>query len=341
MKEKNINIYFIAKEAGVSIATVSRYFNKKEFVKVSTRNRIREICEKYNYVPSRIASAITTKKTKTIALVTPSLSEPILYDLIQGVENELYNLGYGLILINTEGSVKKEIEIIDIIKNRIIDGVIISGVYGDIKDNKFVNEMDKRKIPLIFVDRYTPSINKPYVSTDNFMGSKLATEYLLKMNHRNIGLIIYSTKMYIMTEIKRGFLSTLRGKNIKHKFILETPIKFCNINNFIIKNKKLFLTKEVSAIIAASDMVAIYLLKIFNNNKIKTPEDISIVGFDNLLFSDYTYPRLTTVEQNMRKMGELAASNLVNKIEKDSFIKKKILLKPRLIIRDSVIMNKL
>ena len=341
MEHENVNIYLIAKEARVSIATISRYFNKEEQVKRSTREKIRKICKKYNYSPSKIASAITTRKTKTVALVTPSLQEPIFYDLIQGVEHKLYDLGYGLFLINTEGSIQKEREVIEIIKNRIIDGVIISGVYGNIEDSILVKGLDKKQIPLIFVDRYTPSINKPYVSTNNYNGSKLAVKYFLKMGHRDFGLVVYDTKMHIMKEIKRGFVDTLKEKNIKPKFILETPIKFNDINSFIIKNKETLLNKEVSAIVTGGDMIAIYLLKIFSNNRIKVPEDISIIGFDNIVFSDYTYPRLTTVEQDMRKIGEIATENLITKIEKNRYKKNKVLLNPKLIIRDSVLNKKI
>lgn len=130
---KNIEkatIYTIAKEAGVSVATISRFFNNTVLVKESTRKRIIEICNKYGYEPSKIASAITTKRTKTFAILLPSFKEPPFMDLISGAEYELSKRGYCLIVFNVRQSLEKELEIVKIIDNRFIDGVIFSGVYG-------------------------------------------------------------------------------------------------------------------------------------------------------------------------------------------------------------------
>jgi LacI family transcriptional regulator len=153
MGKKNIiDIYLIAKESGVSIATVSRYFNNESVVSDKTGDKISQVCKKYNYKPLSVARALTTRKTKSIALSIPSIRQPAFTDLISAVEKVTSSHNYALILNNTKDSVDRELEFLDIIDNRLIDGIIVSGVYGYDEDKVFINEIQKRNILHIMVE---------------------------------------------------------------------------------------------------------------------------------------------------------------------------------------------
>ena len=145
-KKKKIDIYLIAKEVGVSIATISRYFNNKSIVSKITRKKISNVCEKYNYKPLSVASALNTKRTKSIALSIPGLRQPAFIDLIVAVENMASSKGYSFLLYSTKESIQKELDFLDVINKRTIDGIIVSGVYGFEEDKIFIDEIQKRNI---------------------------------------------------------------------------------------------------------------------------------------------------------------------------------------------------
>ena len=331
------NIYFMAEKAGVSVATISRYFNNPDVIKEETRQRIKEVCIKYNYRPSYIASAITTRRTKSIALLSPSLREPAFHKLVFGIEKRLSERGYCLNLFNTKGNVKSEMEIIEIINNRIIDGVIIAGVFGGEEERKSILELKKRKIPTISVDRYILSSNIASVAIDDYTGGRIAAEFLLKKNHTSIGLILYSSKIDIFNERKKGFIDCLRKNNLKAKLVLEIPSSFSSLKDNMEKNKNTILESKITSFFCLTDMIAITLIKLLQENKIKIPEDISIIGFDNIDFSNFIIPALTTIEHYIDTMGEIAVDNLISKIENNKYLKKITILQPKIIERDSVI----
>ena len=330
------NIYIIAKEAGVSVATVSRFFNKKSLVKKSTGLKILDVCKKYNYKPSRVASAITTKKTKSIALLVPSLKDPAFGELVSGVEFALSKNEYCLNVFNTRESIDKEMEIIDIIDNRIIDGVIVSGVYGSKEDRVFTSEMLRRKIPCILVDRYIPGTDIPYVASNDRLGGEIAAKFLLENNHKRIGIISYDTKVHIFKERVEGFISILNKDELKEEFILEVPIKFGKIEEYIYKYKDELLKSRATAIFTVADTIAIFLIRFFLENGFKVPDEISVMGYDDIFYSKFIFPRLSTIHHDMFELGKVVGENLIYKLENGKFKKKKQVIDPTLVIRDSV-----
>ena len=331
------NIYIIAKEAGVSVATVSRFFNRKNLVKESTRGKILKVCKKYSYEPSRIASAITTKKTKTIALLVPSLKEPAFIQLIGGVESIVSKDGYCLSIFNARQSIEKELEIAKIIDNRFIDGVIFSGVFGNEKEKAFILEMQKREIPCIMVDRIIPDINIPYIASNDYLGGKIAAKFLLGNNHKRIGIISYDTKVYIFRQRVKGFIDTLNENGLMEEFVLEVPLEYGKIEKYINSYRNKILEKKPSAIFTTSDSIAIFLMSLLMEKGIKVPDEVSIMGYDNMIFSRFSFPRLTTIHHDMFELGKVVGENLISKLENGKYLNRVQVIDPKLLPRDSVI----
>jgi LacI family transcriptional regulator len=335
-RKKNTNIYGIAKEVGVSVATISRFFNNKNLVKESTRSKILEVCQKHNYKPSKIASAITTKRTKYIAFIVPSLKDPTFIELVNGAELAMSKKGYSMTLFNTRQNINREKDIIDTLDSMIIDGVIFSGVYGGEEEKLFISEVQKRNIPIILVDRIIPNLNIPFVMSNDYLGGKLAAKFILENNHKKIGIITYSRKVFIFNERVQGFIDVLKQSGINEIFILDIPLEYKKIEEGLIEKKDFILKSEVTAIFCVADSIAIFLSRILMQNNIKVPDEISIMGYDNLFYSDYLIPRLTTINHDMYKIGQVASENLINRLEKGRFKSKKIIIDPVVISRDSV-----
>jgi DNA-binding LacI/PurR family transcriptional regulator len=330
------NIYTIAEEAGVSVATVSRFFNRKYLLKEATQQKILAVCKKYNYEPSRIASAITTKKTRTAGIIVPSLKEPFFIELIGGVEYVLYNNGYCLSVFNARQNIERQLEIANIIDNRIIEGVIFSGVYGGEKDKIFISEMIKRNIPCIMVDRIIPDIDIPFVASNDFMGGQIAASYLLECGHTKIGILSYEKEVYIFNQRVAGFLSVLSENGIQEKFILELPLKFSKIEEGINNYKEKLMENDVTAIFSTSDSIAMFLMSMFMKNNLRIPQDISVIGYDNITYSRLIYPKLTTIHHDMFELGKVVAKNLLYRLENGNYLNKNQIIDPKICIRDSV-----
>lgn len=333
---KKMTIYKIAREAAVSVTTVSRFFNNPDLVKKSTRNKIFKICKKYDFKPSNVASAITTKKTKTVAILVPSFKEPMFIELIGGAEYVLSRRGYCLSVFNARQSIERELEIANIIDNRFIDGVILSGVYGNKKDKIFISEMLKRNIPCIMTDRIIPDIEIPYVGSNEYLGGKLAAGHVLDNCHHRIGIITYPREVYIMNERIRGFLDELSSKKQKECFVYEVPLKFNEIEPSIRSFIDEALQKKPSVIFNASDSIAFFLIRIMREKGAKIPEDLSIMGYDNIIYSNLITPSLSTIHHDMDELGKVVAENLLYRIENGKYLNMRQIVDPKLMARESV-----
>lgn len=337
MSEK-VDIYFIAKEAKVSPATISRVFNRSELVSEKTRNKILSICDKYNYKPSVIASSMRTNRTKYIGFVVPNLTNPFFFELLRGAEDFAGDRDYYLVVFNSENNYEKELVFLDAIFKRRIDGIIISGIAGGKKDNFFTKEILKKKLPCVLVDRYIEGLNVPSVVTNNFKGGILAADYLLKINNKRIGIITFDLKIKIIKDRYCGFKKVLDQNAITENFLIEIPSDTENIFEELEKNKEIILKSKVDAIFCMSDFIAINLMELLNNSDRKIPEDMSVMGFDNIGYSQFVNPKLTTIAQDIYKMGNLSCEILLKSINENNINKLSKggkILNPELIIRNS------
>jgi len=329
-----ISIKSIAKKAGVSISTVSHALNETRYVKKETKEKIRELAEKYNYIPNRIARSLRTDKTNYIGFFVPNLSY-FFYELILGANSFLNKRDNYLVLFNSENSYEMEKYFLDSIFSRKIDGVMISGIAGGEKDREVVESLLSNHIPCVFIDRFIKDINIPKIITDNYKGGKLAADYLVKTGHRKIGVLTYKLKIKIFDDRYRGFKNELKKNNLKELFCLELESENLKVESELDAIKKDIINRRCSAIFCESDLIAVYLINYLRKENIRVPEDISIIGFDNIIFSSIVYPKITTIAQDIPKMGELGAEVLINLI-KGKKCKDKYLLEPKIIVRDSV-----
>ena len=337
---KKTTIKDIAKESGFSICTVSHALNYTATVNKFTREKIIKIAAKYNYKPSYMAKAIKTRKSRNIALILQHISPNSKnLEIFEEVEKKLYEYGYCLTFFNTRSDLKKQKEIIEIVKDRIIDGVILqdSGFYKDIMEKEVISELNKMNIPLFIIEKKIENNNVPYANIDNYKGGQIAAKYLLKLNHSNIGILTLSRKYHVFNERINGFINILKANNLNPGFIfeLENRTDFDYINEQLKNIHTLIIEKKVSAIFCTMDLLAAYLMKLLKMENIKIPEDISIISFDNDPLSNILSPSLTTINNDLKKLGETAVDNIISKIENNRILKSVTIIDPYIIERES------
>jgi len=340
--KKRADIFLIAREAKVSIATVSRVLNKTQAVTEDKKKRVLAACKKYDYRPSHIARAIRTRRTRNIALVIHSLSIFTKnVELIDSVEEKLESYGYCLNIFNTRLNIEKQDDIVNIIDERVIDGVILqgSGFTSRKMDRKVIEQLCERDIPSFLIERYIANKDMPYAAIDGKKGGELAAEYLLDMGHKNIGIITYPLKYTVLNDRISGFMKVLKKAGIEPGLMWELEVSGHNISDneaSIGERAGSIKESKISAIFCTTDILAISLINVLRSNNIKVPGDISVIGFDNHPLSEAIPNKLTTINNDLKKLGEIAVDNLVSRIEKGRFIKTSTVIEPALIERDTV-----
>jgi len=338
--KKSITIDTVAKEASVSRATVSRVLNDYTIVSKEKKQKVLAAIEKLKFEPSKIAQSLTGKKTNTVGVIVENITNPFFSKIIKGIESTLKKLGYLMILGNSDYIHKDKISVLKKFIQYQIDGIIASLIgYHDKDDLEVVQLLNESKLPFFLLNCSIKDDKIPWIENDNVEGGYLATNHLLKLGHKKIMYFTYSKVKGIKSRFK-GFKRSLNenGLNMKDQVIIDGVISRIDghrlTNDFIKQNG---INKLPSAIIASNDIVAVGIMEALTEHNIRIPDDISIVGYDDIEMSDFLQVPLTTIHQPQHKMGEIAASELVRKIEKGKFSKGKnfYLIKPELIVRKS------
>jgi LacI family transcriptional regulator len=311
-QKNGITISQIAKELGISKTTVSRVLNDKADVSQSTREAVSNLIKKYHYTPNIYAQTIATGKSNTVALVIPYsesyvLENPYYSELIRGVSNELIKHAYYLMLIYSA-----QADYLSAIRQKRTDGVII--VSPGLSHKEIIKEILSLGTPLVSTSR-TPGLTGVYsVVTKDGKGAEDAVNHLISLGHRKIAFINGPSILSSSSERFKGYKRALESSGISYRQSLVYESEPSIAGGYECA-KKLFAQKGFTAIFAASDLIAIGVENAAGEFDIKIPKDISLVGFDNMPFAEYTNPPLTTIRQYPFKKGLMAARMLVNLLE--------------------------
>ena len=328
---KSITISKIAELADVSKTTVSRVLNKKPDVSAKTRERIEEIIRQYNFSPNAFASAILKKKSDTIALVIPYeetyiMFNPYYSDVIRGVSNEIKKHGYYLMLIYTSTQ-----DYLAAIRQKRIDGLIM--LSPGTSHHDMIENILEHDIPFVSSSKLEGFDGVPSIVADDFNGAIYAVEHLVSLGHKRVGFINGPEILSSSKERLRGYKHVLKKAGIEYDASIVTNGDTSIESGYNIA-KRYLDSPGLSAIFTGSDLMAIGAISAINEAGLSVPENISLVGFDDMLFSSYLNPPLTTVRQHAFEKGRLAARTLVG-IIKGEPVEHKITMPVELIIRKS------
>ena len=328
----------VAKRAGVSTTTVSLVLKDHNNSRISkaTADKILRIAKDLNYSPNLSARTLVTKKSNTIGMVLASLQNPHYSELAHFIVKRAQDSGYSTILNNAASSLEGERDALNHLVNRGCDGVIICSV---MLDDPVVEEFASAQIPFITMIRtIADEPSKPpidSVSVDNARGAYLAVEHLIKLGHSRIA--IFAGDLNTSTGYSRlqGSLSALKDHGIKHDDnLIFHGGDFLRGTGCRLIEQALKLKPQPTAIFAHSDYMAMGVLDCLSDHKIKVPEDIALVGFDNTMISGLPGIALTTVSQSIEVMAEVGFNMLLDKMQGNSEVgSKRILLDPILVKR--------
>lgn len=324
----------IAKAVKVSKTTVSMVLNNKEInVSKETREKILKTAKDMGYIPNSLARSLSTKKSYTLGMIIPDIQNPFFSEIAKAIEIESEKQGYSVILCNTLNEKKKEEEYLKLLISKLVDGVIIASCGCR---SEWIKILKNNKIPFVMIDRMVSEEKGDNgVFCDNKKGIELGLDYLYSKGKKNIAFVTGKSNL----EIANLRLESFKNKAEKLKISSDSIIEESDFSmkggidatERIIKNNK-----KVDAIFYSSDVMAIGGMKYLIRNGYKIPDDISILGYDNINICSYMEPELTTIAQPIYKIGESSCRLLIDLIDNKSLKSKIINLEPSLVERGTV-----
>ena len=320
----------VARLAGVTPTTVSRVINNRGYISEKTKKRVHEVMDELGYQPNEIARSLTKQKSNTIGVIVPHISHPYFAKLISNLENEAAKKDYKKILCNSKEKAEKEKQYLDMCKSNRVAGIIICS--GNVESNK----INTGGIPVVLLEKNFEE-GKLGIQCDNYQGGKLATEHLIECGCKKILHLSGVIDEEMPADNREKAFIDVCSKNEIEYFIKKYDIDTYNQMNYYDYIKAALNEIEgVDGIFASSDLIAAQVIQVCNEIKIRIPEDIKLVGFDDVDISQLTTPRITTVHQPIKEMARLSIE-LINAKYNNIEVNEKTILSIKLIIRESTV----
>ena len=334
---KSTTIIDVAKKAQVSVATVSRVVNGNYPVKDSTRRKVLEAIRDLKYIPNMQARELNTQRSSIIGIIVPSLFNTFFAEVVNGIESFTASSGYSLLLTYTKDNPISEKRCMNELLMRNVSGIINISPNTEKVASDFFDQIAER-MPMVFINSYVKRPAISYVNNDEQIGTKIALEYLISLGHKNICFIrgdrsdSYEFKQNAYEEIMK------KMHNFREDYILNIGAGN-SIETVELTAEKVVETlqekKEITAIFSCNDLMGIGAVNGCHRLGIKVPQDMSVMGFDNILLSNFIEPKLTTMDQNMMTLGWTAASLLMEKIANENKTSRQVVLQNTLVLRDT------
>ena len=305
------NINVVADKAGVSIATVSRAFNEQELVKEETRSRIIKIARELNYKPSPIARGLSTQTTDTIGVILPDLVGEFFMDIIHGIDEEAYKSNR-YVMVSSSHSQRNMVEtLIEFMASGRVDGVILMAPQMHKEVDDFLS---KSKRPIVLINSCSDLSNAVNIQIDNYRGGLTCAEHLIWHGYKDIAIIKGPAENCDAQDRYNGFLDALHKSNLNSKSSFEFSGDFGIKSGYDGFMNLMSQIRKPDAIFISNDMMAIGAYEAAKVLNIKIPQDIAIVGFDDIYLSKLLNPRLTTVHVPISELGAKAVNYLLRMI---------------------------
>jgi len=321
----------VAEKARVSPTTVSHVINNTRFVSKDVQRRVRAAMDELGYRPNALARSLRRGETHTLGLVLPDSANPFFAEVGRCIESAAFELGYSVILCNTEGDSAKEHLYLDVLSKKQVDGVIFvaTGHQAD------ALRVLLRQMPVVVVDRDLPDVEVDAVLADNRRGGYLATQHLVDLGHRRIGCIAGPSNVTPSAQRVTGYREALFEANLPVDESLILRGDFHPESGWAAARNLLSRPDAPTALFACNDLMAIGVMRAAAETGRRVPADLAIVGFDDIELATYTIPPLTTIGQPKMEMGRAAVKLLVDRICDRARPLHRELLPTQLVVRGS------
>jgi LacI family transcriptional regulator len=329
------NMKEIAKIAGVSLGTVSHVLNDSAVVREPLRKRVMDAVDALGYQPSQLARGLRRDKTNMIGMIIPDITNPFFPAVVRGAEDVAFANGFRLILCNTDNDHAKEIAHLNELRTYLPSGlIVIPSSFSDLTTQ--AASYRRSGAAVVCVDRLPKDWNGDSVTADNESGAYKATNYVLRQGHKRFAMIIGPRHLTNVQNRLAGFKRALHEKkiHIDPEYIQEAS--FDQHGGYVKTMLLLRMIPRPTVIFAGNDMIAFGALQAFREARLHCPEDIAVIGFDNLDLAEMTSPPLSSVSQPGYQMGTMAARILIDRVRGDHGPAKHIVLDTALKIRGSV-----
>ncbi|RUT31588.1 LacI family transcriptional regulator [Paenibacillus zeisoli] len=309
----NPTIKDVAKKANVSIATVSRVLNNLTGYSDKTKQKVLRTIEEMGYQPNMIARGLINKRTRTIGVLFPNVSSSFSSALLHGIEEFAYNHNYSVVVCNTDEDGKRTLKCLQVLREKQVDGIVFA---SELLKDEYYKVLEAIQIPVVLVSSETNYPGVPYVKVDDRVAAYEATEYLIHKGHKRIAMI-GGTKGDPIAGVPRveGYMKALKDHGIPcmEEYIAYGDFGFasgCSAMEELLKR-----SLDFTAVFAASDEMAIGVLSVAARRGIRVPDELSVIGYDNVELAEMVVPPLTTVNQPLNEMGSNACEKLIDMIE--------------------------
>lgn len=319
----------VARIAGVSPSTVSRVMNGTARVEDEKRQKVEQAIEETGFKPNEIARSLYKRSSKIIGILVPNIVNPFFNEIAGAIEEECDRNGYRLTLCNSNDDLEKEIRNLNLLERMNADGVILMTNMEEMQ-----KEIARCRIPVVMIDRQVEGGQEAVcIQSDHYQGGRMAAEHLLECGCRHIIQMSGPQRLSSARQRHQGYLDVCTEHGLEPRWIeceydYETGIKAAG--------EILKLFPDTDGIIAANDMVAISVYKVLHKEGLRVPEDIQVIGFDNITLSSLFTPEITTIAQPIQEMGQTAVRMLIDYVSGNQVSKKKI-FQVELLKRDTTI----
>src|SRR6516165_4071249 len=329
---KAASIYDVARESGVSVFTVSAVVNKKAHVGKRLRERVETAIRKLNYRPNLIARSLANRRTHTIGMIVPDIGNPFFPMVVRGAEDAAQKRGYNLLLCNSDDSLDKEENAVELLLSKRVDGILLTKAAEDFRPplRQMIKEVN---IPFVLVMRTYPKLTKDAVITDDYRGAYEAVSHLARAGRKRIALVSGPLKVSNAKERWRGFHDALKAEGLPYQEDLMIEGDY-RLESGYRAGHSLF-SRRPDGIYVANHLMTVGLLKAAEEMGLRCPEDFGLVSFDDYPWLGIFRPRLTTVELPKHQLGYEAAELLVERIKGEGGHPGVRKLAPELRVRES------
>jgi LacI family transcriptional regulator len=327
-----VTIHDIAKRAGVSVSTVSRVMNGKPDVRQATQDKVNAAIKELKYRPNTVARGLVLQRSNVIGFIASDITNPNFPGMARGVVARAREYGYSVMIFDTFRDSEVEKEAINLLRSRQVDGIILN--FGEVNTDE-LEKLKKEKFPVVQVYRKTPRSAISTIAIDNVESGYNAVSYLLNLGHRRIGHITPGVKTQSGIERLEGYRKALKEREIPFEEELVIQGNNTSDSGRECMEQLLALDNPPTAVFAAHDMMALGAYDAVFSAGLSIPEDISVVGHDNIPVASLVRPKLTTVDTAKGELGKAGIDLLIREIENEAPISEEKVFSTELLIRES------
>ncbi len=326
-----VSIKDIAKAAGVSHSTVSRALADSPLVKEETRERIKQLAQEMGYSPHALARSLVTRRTQTVGVVVTTIADPFVSEIVRGLEEMGQNHGYTIILCNSNAEPRRELAAVKALREKRVDGIIVTASrIGDL----YLPLLEAFGVPIVLINNQQTGKYVYSIGTDDLRGGQIATEYLLSLGHTRIGYIASPNNVNSSQARMNGYRTALESHGIAFDPALLADGDGRPAAAMEATARLLSQGAHPTAIFCYNDMTAIGTMRALKQMGLRIPDDISVVGYDDIPIAEYLEPPLTTIRQRKYDMGCMAMEMLLRLLNGATDVQD-VTIEPTLVIRES------